>query len=272
MTPATMTRGSTAGGKVSPATISYSEQIASSFELERKLDPKRLDDIIKLLTSHQMVHNPQGRLLDLGCGTGFFTIPLALRLPCRFTGADRSKEMLSIARAKKDGRFIDWEVQEATSLSYEAETFDVIFISNLLHHFMNPLDVVEQCARILKPGGLLINHYGALEDIIKDPDHKFFAAAVDLDVRRTPARIQMEYLFKTAGFSDVASQKNTYKLCGSAQERVKLVENRYISVFHMMNEMDYQRGLKELRRYAQTSQFDPWLKEIMTTTTIGVKK
>lgn len=257
-----------------PATIAYSQTIARNFDLERKIEPARLDAILRVMAGNDMVHHEEGKVLDLGCGTGFFTIPLAQRLPCQFTGADRSKAMLSCARDKKEGRDLDinWDIQEATSLNYEAESFDVVFVSNLLHHFMNPLDVIEQCAKVLKPGGLLINHYGALEDIIKDADHKFFPAAVELDVRRTPARIQMEYLFKTAGFENIKSEKKTYKLCTSAQERVKLVENKYISVFHMMNEMDFQRGLKEMRRYSEQNQFDPWLRELETTTTFGIKR
>lgn len=36
-----------------------------------------------------------------------------------------------------------------------------------------------------------------------------------------------------------------------------MVENKYISVFHMMDEMTFQRGLKELKRYAESSRFDP---------------
>lgn len=254
-----------------PATIAYSQNIARNFDLERKIEPARLDDIVRIMAKNDMVHDVKGRVLDLGCGTGFFTIPLAQRLPCQFTGADRSKAMLTCARDKKEGRDITWDIQEATHLSYESESFDVVFISNLLHHFMNPLDVIEQCARVLKPGGLLVNHYGALEDIIRDADHKFFPSAIELDVRRTPARIQMEYLFKSAGFEAVTSAKKTYKLCASAQERVKLVENKYISVFHMMNEMDFQRGLKEMRRYSEQNQFDPWLRELETTTTFGIK-
>ncbi|MDX1986048.1 MAG: methyltransferase domain-containing protein [Candidatus Obscuribacter sp.] len=256
-------------------TIAYNKQIARNYDNERLIEPRRLDEIVKIAVDHTQRNRScdpgDVKVLDLGCGTGFFTIPLAQRLPFQFTGADRSEEMLEIARSKAAGKGIIWDAQEATRLSYESQSFDLIFMSNFLHHFMNPLDVIEQCVRVLKPGGLLINHYGALEDIIKDPDHRFFQQAIELDVRRTPARIQMEYLLKSAGMTDITSRKGTYRLCHSAQERVKMVENKYISVFHMMDEMTFQRGLKELKRYAENSRFDPWLREIVLTTTCGIK-
>lgn len=253
-------------------TIAYSDQIARTFEQGRKdPDPVRVEHIARLINSHtSSVKN--GKLLDLGCGTGFFTIPLAERLNFNFTGVDRSLEMLEVARTKKEqAKTIEWLEQDATALSFANESFDVVFMSNLLHHFNNPLDVIEQCVRVLKPGGLLINHYGALEDIINDPDHKFFNEAIEFDVRRVPARIQMEYLFKTALLDKVQSEKKTFKLCNSSQERIKLVENKYVSVLHMVSEISYQRGLKEMKKYAATNQFDPWLRELTVTTTFGVK-
>ncbi|MBX9941384.1 MAG: methyltransferase domain-containing protein [Candidatus Obscuribacterales bacterium] len=249
-------------------TITYNRQIARNYECDRKIEAKRLDDLVKLIFEHT---SGEGRILDLGCGTGVFTTLLAGRLPMAVTGADNSEEMLAIARSKPEGRGIDWHKEDAVKLSYENESFDVVFMSNLLHHFNNPLDIIQQCARVLKPGGLLLNHFGALEDIIKDPDHKFFEKASELDVRRTPARIQMEYLLKSAGLTDIGSDKNTYKLCNSAAERVKMVESKYISVFHLMDQISFQRGLSRLRRYAESNQFDPWLREITVTTTFGIK-
>lgn len=258
--------------KNTQVTIAYSDQIARSFEEGRKdPDPVRVEHIARLINNH-VNSSKTSKLLDLGCGTGFFTIPLSERLNCRITGVDRSVEMLEVARAKTgQAKSIEWLVQDAAAMSFDNETFDVVFMSNFLHHFNNPLDVIEQCIRVLKPGGLLINHYGALEDIINDPDHKFFGEAIDFDVRRVPARIQMEYLFKTALLKDVQSQKKTFKLCNNSQERLKLVENKYVSVLHMVSEISYQRGLKEMRKYAAANQFDPWLRELTVTTTFGVK-
>lgn len=259
-----------AAPRIPAVTISYNGHLARSFEALRLKDPKKLSDLAYRIASKASVTNNM-KLLDLGCGTGFYTLGLAQRLDAQVTGADVSEDMLKIAMAKPGADKIKWVKEDASKLSFENESFDVVFMSSLLHHFDNPLDILEQCMRVLRPGGLLINQYGALEDILCDPDHKFFPDAVEVDVRRTPARLQLEYLFSSIGLSQVNSEKATYKLCGTAQERVDLVAEKYISVFHLINEMSFQRGLKELRAYAAANSFDPWLRELKITTTTGMK-
>ena len=58
------------------------------------------------------------RLLDIGCGTGRFAIPIANRLGCSVTGADSSAEMLDKARKKDSEKVVKWDVEDAQDLSY----------------------------------------------------------------------------------------------------------------------------------------------------------
>ncbi len=102
-------------------------------------------------------------MLEVGCGTGHFAIPLAQNLGGMIVvGSDRSKHSIELARSKNDSHLVIWEEQDPNALTHDIESFDIVFVSNILDKFDFPMDVIRQCARVLKPGGLLISHYGLL--------------------------------------------------------------------------------------------------------------
>ena len=69
--------------------------------------------------------------------------------------------MLSKARSKLGTTRVKWDVQDASSLSYDDRSFDAVFMSHLLHHVDELVRVVEECHRVLKSGGMIMNRYGA---------------------------------------------------------------------------------------------------------------
>jgi SAM-dependent methyltransferase len=211
------------------------------------------------------------RLLDLGCGTGLYTIALAKNLGYETVGADWSPLALAAARKKSQSDIVQWQQQDATALSYGGECFDIVFMSNLLDLVKNPHVVVRECSRVLKPGGLLVYHYGALEDVLREPEHKFFPETVEFDYLRTPARKQVETWFKEASLADVTSERDTYRPWKTAQDRLLAVEEKATVSLQSLDFQSYNQGLSRLRAYTASSPMDPWLREQTLTTTYGRK-
>jgi len=87
-------------------------------------------------------HVPLGgkSVLDVGCGNGIFTVPLARRA-ARVVGTDLSGHMLGLN--PHPGR-----VQaSATALPFADRAFDVVFAANLLHHVDDVPGVLGELAR-----------------------------------------------------------------------------------------------------------------------------
>ena len=89
------------------------------------------------------------KVLDLGCGTGRFSLPMAIRLEFEVTGADSSIEMLAKAKQKDSASAVNWVFTDAGALNFQASSFDVVFMSHLLHHVDSPLSVLKECNRVL---------------------------------------------------------------------------------------------------------------------------
>lgn len=95
------------------------------------------------------------RILDLGCGTGYFTRQLAERYPeSQVTGADLSRGMIEHARRiSKEG--IDWVTADAEQLPFVDGAFDVVFSNLMVQWCEHPDRAFAECGRVLGQGGVL---------------------------------------------------------------------------------------------------------------------
>lgn len=92
-------------------------------------------------------------VLDIGCGMGHVLIELARRNSnCMFYGVDISSEQLSKIPPLAGDNLIVQKVS-ANQLNFKDNTFDVVYLRYLLEHVKNPLAVVNEAYRVLKPDG-----------------------------------------------------------------------------------------------------------------------
>ena len=96
------------------------------------------------------------RVLDVACGTGNTAIPLARR-GCIVTGVDIATNLLEQARARADAEHlaITFDEGDAEALPYGDATFDAVTTMFGAMFAPRPELVASECARVLKPGGLL---------------------------------------------------------------------------------------------------------------------
>jgi len=101
---------------------------------------------------------PEGStILDVGCGTGSALLVLAERHPVLLAGVDISPKAIAVARGKLSClRANLWAGDAETGLPWPEETFDVVTMTAVIHHFPDPEKVLPHIARVLKPAGRLI--------------------------------------------------------------------------------------------------------------------
>ncbi len=114
-------------------------------------------------------------VLDMGCGAGHATLPLADAFPdAEVHGIDLGAPMLryAAARAASLGYTLHFSQQDATHTKYPDESFDVIASTLMLHEMPRNaiLALFRECHRLLRPGGVMLHH-----DLLRWPEEPFEA-------------------------------------------------------------------------------------------------
>jgi ubiquinone/menaquinone biosynthesis C-methylase UbiE len=103
---------------------------------------------------------PYGSSLEIGAGTGFFTLNLALagvlRGPCTVT--DLSPGMVRAAQRNADvvGVPVRGEVADVEALPFDDASFDVVVGHAVLHHIPDVEQALREVVRVLRPGGRFV--------------------------------------------------------------------------------------------------------------------
>jgi len=92
-------------------------------------------------------------VLELGCGTGYFTQELA-RSGADVVAIDVSPELLEVARSNCSAPNVRYQIENAYALSYPEAVFDSVVGSSVLHH-LEIAAALRNIYRVLKPGGTI---------------------------------------------------------------------------------------------------------------------
>jgi SAM-dependent methyltransferase len=138
------------------------------------------------------------KILDIGSGLGFF-LDVCEQEGLYCEGCDINEKAVAYSNRNKNRTRLG-TIDEF----YENESFDIIFALNLIEHIPHPKKFIEQCGRILKPGGLLV-----METPIQESLFHVFARIGDI---LTGYRMN-NYGINTNG--------HIYKFCGRTFEKIK---------------------------------------------------
>jgi ubiquinone/menaquinone biosynthesis C-methylase UbiE len=115
------------------------------------------DELEKALVFRHVTDVRGKTVLDVGCGTGLYSIRLA-EAGADVTAVDISPKMIEIARTKAQdrGQYIWYDQADMAQLPYANRTFDTVVSITALEFAADPLQALMEMARVLRPGGKLI--------------------------------------------------------------------------------------------------------------------
>lgn len=167
-----------------------------------------------------------GRVLDVGCGPGHLLAQFRA-LGWQAVGTEMSAEAAAIPRGRHG---LDVRAGELRSLALPAASFDAVVSWHTLEHMRDPLGVLDEIVRVLKPGGLL---FVSVPDFFSPEARAKPSAWFHLDVPRHLAHFPADVLraqVRSRGFaivaeSCVAPEYDVFSLAQTWQNRLGLPHN-----------------------------------------------
>jgi ubiquinone/menaquinone biosynthesis C-methylase UbiE len=176
---------------------------------------------------------PNASCLDLGCGQGNTTRFLAdLLRPAVCVGLEYDPSLVEYAMMRPDNPpSVRFQQGDATRLAFADASFDVVFCRYLLIHMADPMRVVREMMRVVRPGGYAIAFEG---DFAIELSHPACDALVSLNkiwqglFQNPAAGRKLVHYFREADASgvqagalmhlehDAATLKRTYRLTAEA--------------------------------------------------------
>ena len=114
---------------------------------------------IKLATT-QEYFRPDMKLLEIGCGTGGTAIAHA-PFVAHITATDFSDRMIGFAEKRKAEVNVENVTFARASVTKSLETqnrYEAVLMLSILHLLEDPQATIQQVAKVLKPGGLLVSN------------------------------------------------------------------------------------------------------------------
>lgn len=172
--------------------------------------------VLEKMTYENLDFSGIEHLLEMGCGTGGQTEILLRRYPyLKITSVDYSEEQLIAANRNLShiSHKVNFILGDITQLSFEDASFDGVFICWVLEHTTNPLAVLKEAYRLLKPGGKIFItevHNDSFKTFPrKEYAHAYMEAFNELQIEMggdPHIGIKLGYHLDQAGFTNIRKQ------------------------------------------------------------------
>lgn len=168
------------------------DSIGIGYNTTRCADPYLSERVYQLL-------NPEsGKLyLDIGCGTGNYTIALARR-GVSLWGIDPSEKMLNEAKSKNTD--VLWQIGSAENLSLQDDYFDGAIATLTIHHWNDLNTSFKEMNRVLKTGSRFLIFHSTPEQMNGYWLNHYFPNTIAEATRKMATLATVDSALKSAGF------------------------------------------------------------------------
>jgi ubiquinone/menaquinone biosynthesis C-methylase UbiE len=219
-------------------------EIAATYDRARGLAPERARLWRDLLSAYAD-QSAVSLVLDLGCGTGRFSVLLAEHFGVLVIGIDPSRKMLDQARRKPAIRNVVYQQGSAEALPLRDGSIDLVFMSNVYHHLNDPSAVLRECRRVLREGGYVCMRNGTRD--LDFPQRRFFPALDPLVASEIPSRGDIEASCAAAGFTRTVHRIVTEITAPDWPTFVEKSALRADSFLARLSDKDFQKGMAAMR-------------------------
>jgi SAM-dependent methyltransferase len=232
---------------VRPARSDY-DSISEYYDSVRGFGPEYFRGWVDHILHHGDLEGRR-RVLDVGCGTGRYTVHIQDRLGRPVVGMDLSAGMLDKARAKVGvGSDIHLVRGDAQRLPFGDGTFDAATLILVVHHIEDLPSMARELRRVLSPGGRVM-FMTRDHDEIEASYIAMFPGVLEIDLARFPRVSDLVDTLEDAGFVGVAHAREANPGYSMTREEVMAkVDGRFISTLSLLSDAEFAEARQVFSR------------------------
>jgi SAM-dependent methyltransferase len=174
------------------------DSIGENYNDTRKADPFIADQLTGYLST---ARSGKGVFLDVGCGTGNYTVKLSAS-GLDFYGIDPSNIMLEAARLKSGQ--VKWCQAPAEDIPFNDSMFDGVLATLTIHHWDKLRKGLAEIYRVMKPASRLVIFTSTQEQMKGYWLNHYFPDMMERSIKKMPSRGSILEAAEAQGFSLLA--------------------------------------------------------------------
>jgi SAM-dependent methyltransferase len=182
--------------------------IGVGYNTTRQADPEITRKLFELLSP-----KTGGEYLDIGCGTGNYTIALT-DLGLKFYGIEPSETMLNIAKSKNEK--INWILGNAENIPLSNSTIDGAIATLTIHHWTDLAKAFGEIKRILRPYARFVIFTADLEQMNGYWLNHYFPKMMKNSIMQMPSFNKINEAVLTSGMTITGTEK--YFICDDLKD------------------------------------------------------
>jgi ubiquinone/menaquinone biosynthesis C-methylase UbiE len=190
------------------------------------------------------------RILDLGSGTGRFTVALASTFEAEVVGVEPADRMRSEAQKHCSHPRVTYLKGTAEQPGVPEAAFDFAWLSMVIHHVTDLTACVSQLRRALKPGGLVFIRNSFGDRLHGIPCYEFVPAARAVDEKRLPTVSRVRSTFENAGFVLVALERIRQIIDDDLAAHAARLRLGGVSTLELISREQLEMGIRRIERAA----------------------
>ena len=154
--------------------------------------------------------------------------------------------MLDVARLQQG---IEWKLCDAENIPLQDRTIDLVFMSQVFHHLVEPAKAIAEIERALAPEGALAIRSGVREHNSSIEWLRFFPEALDIEQKRMPTRQEIIESVSSESLKLKSHRTVIQHFADSYDEYYEKISCRALSGLVLINDEAFHGGLVRFKNW-----------------------